>query len=205
MTMGTPVMIFARAPVAGTVKTRLIPAIGAERAAALHAKMLRRTVETAMAAHIGGVSIWCTPSVNDPFFEALRTELGVRLAAQHGADLGARMHAALAQATAGGGGAIVVGSDCPFLEAEDLRTAARGLHEGLDVVIGPAADGGYFLVAASRADCALFDGVPWGSGDVLRATRAKLARLGWRWRELPVRHDIDRPADLALLGPEWRY
>ncbi|MDX1432743.1 MAG: TIGR04282 family arsenosugar biosynthesis glycosyltransferase [Gammaproteobacteria bacterium] len=194
------VLVFTRAPSPGAVKTRLIPALGAARACALHRAMLRRTVLTALDAGIGPVTLWCAPDAGHPYLRALGAELGVAARAQQGADLGERMHAGLAATLAAGcRGAVVVGSDCPFLTAADFRRAAAALGGGDDAVLGPARDGGYVLLGVRRAHADLFADVAWGSPEVLAATRRNLARLGWRWSELPVRDDIDRAEDLALL------
>jgi rSAM/selenodomain-associated transferase 1 len=199
-----PVLIFARVPESGRVKTRLIPAIGAERAADLHAGMLRHTIATALAARLGPVSLWCTPTQGHAHFRALADEFPVTLVAQRGDDLGERMLAAF-EAQTDGTGAVLVGSDCPFLEVGDLQRAAGELAGGADAVIGPAADGGYYLIAVRSAHPHAFAGVPWGGDGVLAQTRVNLERLRSRWVELDTRHDIDRPEDLALLDESWVY
>ncbi|MDX2312697.1 MAG: TIGR04282 family arsenosugar biosynthesis glycosyltransferase [Gammaproteobacteria bacterium] len=191
-----PVLVFARTPVPGQVKTRLIPAIGAERAANLHRAMLWRTVATAAAAAIGPVSLWCSPAVEHPFIGEMQREFDLDLQLQKGADLGERMHQALRTCTTG---AVLVGSDCPFLEMQDLRTAAGSLRGGDDAVVGPAEDGGYYLIGVRQSDMAVFSGIPWGSDKVLSATRQRFRDLAWRWRELATRQDVDRPEDLAVL------
>ena len=94
---------------------------------------------------------------------------------------------------------VLVGSDCPVLSAADLRLAARWLRS-CDAVIAPAEDGGYPLIGLKRASQAPFDGVAWSTADVMAQTRVRLARLGWRWRELRTLWDVDRPDDLARLG-----
>ena len=193
---GTPVLVFARTPVPGKVKTRLIPAIGPERAVNLHRALLWRTVATAVDAAVGPVILCCTPTTDHPHIDALARAFPVALARQDGADLGARMHRALA-ATAGGG--LLVGTDCPFLRADDLRTAAQALDGGADAVIGPALDGGYYLIGVRTSVPELFAGVPWGTDRVLARTREHLRDLGWRWHELAPRRDVDRPEDLAAV------
>ena len=191
------VLVFARTPVPGRVKTRLIPAIGAERAANLHRAMLWRTVATAAEAAIGPVGLWCSPAVEHPFIEEMQREFDLDVQLQEGADLGERMHRALRTRASG---AVLVGSDCPFLEAQDLQMAAGILGEGDDAVIGPAEDGGYYLIGVRDSDMAVFSGIPWGSDKVLAATRQKFRGLGWRWREITTRQDVDRPEDLAAVG-----
>ncbi|MNC87835.1 2-phospho-L-lactate guanylyltransferase [compost metagenome] len=96
-------------------------------------------------------------------------------------------------------GAVLIGTDCPALRPADLRAAARALQAGFDAVLSPAEDGGYPLIGLRRASRAVFDDVAWGSPNVLGQTRARLRRLGWRWKELRTVWDVDRPADVARL------
>ena len=95
---------------------------------------------------------------------------------------------------------ILVGADCPLLEARHLASAFDWLQQGEDAVLGPAEDGGYVLLGLRRVNRALFRDIPWGGDQVLALTRQRLAQLGWRWRELEPLWDLDRPADLDRLG-----
>jgi hypothetical protein len=176
----TSVLVFAREPRAGRVKTRLIPRLGAAGAARLHARLVRRALATARAARLGEVALWSSRR-------------------QRGADLGARMDHALRRALRRAPRAILMGADAPALRPAHLRRAARWLAGGADAVFAPAADGGYALVALRRAAPRLFEGIAWGGPAVMAQTRARLAALGWRWRELPEVWDVDRPEDLARL------
>jgi len=200
-----PVLVFTRTPVPGRVKTRLIPAIGAERAANLHRAMLWRTVATATHADVGPVGLWCSPASEHPFIAEIQREFGLDAQVQSGADLGERMHGAIQSQPADCEGALLVGTDCPFLESGDLQQAARALRQGDDAVIGPAEDGGYYLIGVRTSNAALFSGIPWGSQQVLAMTRQKFRDLGWRWHELATRRDVDRPADLAALADMLVY
>jgi rSAM/selenodomain-associated transferase 1 len=198
--VAVPVLVFTRTPVPGQVKTRLIPAIGAARAANLHRAMLWRTVATAVEARIGPVGLWCIPASEHPYLAEIQREFGLELYLQKGADLGERMHLALGSQAGQSGGAVLVGTDCPFLEARDLQQAAGALRDGCDAVIGPARDGGYYLIGVRQSDWQAFSGIPWGSGQVLAATLEKFRDLGWQWHELSTRSDVDRPADLEALA-----
>jgi uncharacterized protein len=187
--------ILAKAPVAGLVKTRLIPALGADGAAALHARLIERTVEIACAAAIGPVILWVTPGPH-PCFTALASRFQIALAAQPDGDLGARM---LAACQAAAGPAIVIGSDCPALTPSHLRQAADVLRDGHDVVVIPAEDGGYVLIGSRCPQPELFAGMTWSTDQVMAQTRQRLARHRLTWRELPSLWDLDRPEDLARL------
>jgi rSAM/selenodomain-associated transferase 1 len=192
------VAVFARAPVAGEVKTRLIPQLGAEGAAALQQAFIRRSLATALAAGVGPVSLWCTPDCQHPVFLACARELDVPLYAQRGVDLGARMFAAFARlgrrhAT------LLIGTDCPALTAVEIRTAAGSLMEGKDAVLVPAEDGGYVLIGLSHPVASLFHGIALGSGAVMAETRARLHGAGLCWQELAPSWDVDRPEDYERL------
>lgn len=191
------VAVFAKAPVPGEVKTRLIPLLGAADAAELHAALVRRTLATARNAGVGPVSLWCMPDAGHPFFAACAAQYGATLHVQRGGHLGERMARALAQLLADGP-ALLVGSDCPALAAGDLRAAASSLSTH-DAVFQPAEDGGYVLVGLSRPLPGLFEGIRWGESGVMRETRSRLRAAGARWREMPVRWDVDRPEDYRRL------
>jgi len=199
----TPVLVFTRTPLPGRVKTRLIPAIGAERAANLHRAMLWRAVSTATQAGVGPVGLWCSPASEHPYIAEIQRTFALDLYIQVGENLGERMHLALQSQLGHTGntrGAVLVGTDCPFLQARDLQLAAQALREGCDAVIGPAQDGGYYLIGVRESDMEVFSGIQWGSGQVLAVTRRKFRNRGWRWRELATRRDVDRPADLAAVA-----
>ncbi|MEX1082352.1 MAG: TIGR04282 family arsenosugar biosynthesis glycosyltransferase [Halofilum sp. (in: g-proteobacteria)] len=198
-------LIFARAPVPGATKTRLIPALGADGAARLHAALVRHALTTATAAAPRALQLWVTGDDPDGLLAALASEHGAALHEQSGGDLGARMAHALSAATADGVPAIILGSDCPWITASVIRESAA-LLGAADAVLGPADDGGYVLLGLHRVVASLFEGVEWGRGNVLEATRERLGALDWRWRELPARPDVDRPEDLAALarlGQPW--
>jgi rSAM/selenodomain-associated transferase 1 len=189
------VIIFAKAPVAGVVKTRLIPALGAAGAARLHERLVDRTLAAACAAGLGPVALACAPDSSHPFFASRAAQFEVSLIDQGAGDLGERMHRALDA----GLPALVVGADCPAMTPEYLRDAAAALTAGVDAVLGPAEDGGYVLVAARRVRPDVFAHIRWGGPDVMEEQRARLRSLGWRWSELAPLWDVDRPEDLERL------
>ena len=202
--MAVRILVFARSPVPGHTKTRLIPALGAAGAARLQAALVPDTVRRARAAAVGPVELWGAGSDGSGFLADVAAAQGVELLWQRGHDLGARMHTALA--AQGGGPAVIIGSDCPALEPAAIAAAAAWLR-CRDAVVTPALDGGYALLGVNRSNAALFDGVPWGSAAVMNATRSRLAALGWCWQELAAVSDLDEPADLAALAalhPGWR-
>ncbi|HUX26362.1 MAG TPA: TIGR04282 family arsenosugar biosynthesis glycosyltransferase [Burkholderiales bacterium] len=194
------VMIFAKAPTPGQVKTRLIPALGGSGAAELQRRLIERTLRTAAAARLGAPELWCAPGPDDPFFASCADKHGVRLQPQGAGDLGIRMARALDSALESDSPALLIGCDCPALTPDYLCEAAAALAAGNDAVFGPAEDGGYVLVGvARRLSAHLFEDIAWGTATVMQETRARLARGNWRWRELALLWDLDRPEDLPRL------
>jgi len=192
-------IVFARAPEPGRVKTRLAPLLGDKGAASLHARLIERTLRTAVASGIGNVGLHCAPGIEHRFFADTQKRFGVRLRPQGGGDLGDRMYRAFKRALRGHPYVVLIGSDCPALRPADLRAAARALQAGADAVLSPAEDGGYALIGLRRVSRRLFTGVAWGGPGVLAQTRRRLARLRWRWTELRTVWDVDRPEDVARL------
>ena len=199
---GTAVVVFAKAPRPGAVKTRLSPPLSPAGAARLYRCFLLDTLDSVRA--VAGVTlvIAYAPRRAGAFFAARHP--GVRLIPQVGPDLGARMAGVFRRLFAGGFDAVViVGSDSPTLPRRHLEAAVRILGRA-DGVIGPSADGGYYLIGL-RAPCpALFAGVPWSTDRVLVTTLRRARRAGRRLRRLPAWYDVDTPDDLRRLAAELR-
>ena len=195
----TLVAVFARAPVPGIAKTRLIPLLGAERAAALQSVLIEHTLSTATAAQIGPVELWCTPSAQHPTLAKCTQRHRVDAVTQCEGDLGIRMQYAAAATLAVAPRVLIIGTDCPALTVKDLRDAAAALNGHNDAVLVPAEDGGYALIGLRWWDPRLFNDIAWGSQEVLATTRARLAAMRWRWHEMREIWDVDRPADFERL------
>lgn len=196
--MAYRVQVFARAPVSGQVKTRLIPYLGADAAAEMQQALTKRAVATALDASIGAVELWCAPDRSHPAFCA-HQHAGIALRNQGEGNIGERMHRALRSALLAGDMPVLIGSDCPSLTVQDLRDAKQALELGADTALVPAEDGGYVLIAARKCSHRLFDHIDWGTGHVMDQTRARLRELGFTWEELEQRWDIDRPEDYDRL------
>jgi len=190
------ILVFAKAPVPGQVKTRMIPTLDGNAAADLHAGLTRHALTTATSADLALVELWCAPGTDHPFFAQAAQDFTVSLQQQQGKDLGQRMGHALQAALQNCSYALVIGTDCPTLGAEALHQAFALLRAGSDAVIGPAADGGYVLLGLRAYNPLMFTGIRWGTDTVLEETRERLRQLGWSWRELAEHVDIDRPGDL---------
>jgi rSAM/selenodomain-associated transferase 1 len=195
------IAVFAKAPVPGTVKTRLAEVLDAESAAALHAGLVRRALATAIESAAGDVELWCAPDEHHSFFSGCARDFGVALRCQQGADLGARMANAFVRTLADGAALVIIGTDCPGLAAEDLREAVQALRD-VDAVIAPAEDGGYVLVGLATPIPSMFEAMAWGSAAVMESTRERLRRARVPWREMRTFWDVDRPDDYARLRRE---
>jgi rSAM/selenodomain-associated transferase 1 len=156
---------------------------------------------TAIASEVGEVELHCAPDARHEFFATCAQSFRVGLVAQQGADLGERMRSAFARAFDAGHALIIIGSDCPALSADDLR-AARDALRAEHAVIKPAEDGGYELIGLAAEVPGLFADVDWGTGAVLRQTRARFASAGVRCVELRSLWDVDRPEDYARMQAE---
>ncbi len=200
--MADLIQVFARSPEAGRVKTRLIPALGAEGACSVYRHLLDRTLGSCLKTPAACVQIWSCGDNQAQSFKAWLSDDRVTLHAQQGADLGSRMAHALEQGLMTHRRVILVGCDCPDLNPGILEQALNRLDTGRPVVIGPAHDGGYYLIGATTQVPDIFSKMPWGTGRVLTATRQRLAELGLGYSEVSVLHDVDEPGDLCQLGTE---
>jgi rSAM/selenodomain-associated transferase 1 len=201
----TAAVVFAREPVAGRVKTRLAAEVGDATAALVYEALLEHALAGVAGSGLEPVLSLAEPP--SPGWTALR---GRRWEVQRPGSLGSRMAEAFdVRFGEGYDRVIVVGSDVPGLRSDHLVSAERAL-DAADVVLGPATDGGYWLVAQRRSGADLFSGVPWSSPDTLAATRRRLRTLGVKWVELQELNDLDTEADLSaaiadpLIHPELR-
>lgn len=181
------VALFARYPQAGKAKTRLIPELGAEGAAHLHRRLVEQTLATIRASGLP-FAVHFTGAAQSAFVAWLGSD--VRLVPQGEGDLGARLARVAPPA-------ILLGADVPDLTAQHLEEAARALVEH-EVVIGPASDGGYYLLGFARRLPFLFAEMDWGTSAVRRETLRRLAARRIDWLALDELPDCDRPEDLTL-------
>ena len=191
------IAVFAKAPVPGLAKTRLIPRLGPDGTADLQRRLTENAVATALKAGMGRVSLWCAPDCEHGSFRRFERDHGISLYQQAGHDLGARMLAAF-QALTDAGPVLLIGTDCPALTAAHLRQAAKVIA-ARDAVFIPAEDGGYVLVGLHRPEPALFEGVSWGTSAVMAQTRERVAQLRLQSSEPLTLWDVDLPEDLDRL------
>jgi rSAM/selenodomain-associated transferase 1 len=226
----TALIVFAKAPLPGLAKTRLIPALGADGAAALAAQLLRHTLAQAVAAGFDALELCVAPDEPHPLLRRAAARHGAQLTAQGDGDRGARRQRALSRRLARHGRVLLIGTDAPALDAAALRAAAHALASH-DAVLVPALDGGYALVglaagpstgsgrtgvgspfglslskpapAAGLAPARLFQDIAWSTPQVMAQTIERLAELGLHAAQMPALADIDEPADLVHLPPHW--
>lgn len=196
------IIIFAKAPIAGLAKTRLIPALGAERAAQLARRMLLHTLREAREADVGPVEMCVTPGLADPAWSSLPPIQGILWSEQPEGDLGVRLARTTARAIETGERVLLVGSDCPQLDARRLQQAAAQLSYA-DSVLLPTFDGGYALLGLQRFHHEIFDRIPWSTAEVAAVTCRRIRSLGWSLSVGSALHDIDEPADLQWLPESW--
>ena len=189
----TSILIFCKAPVPGTVKTRLIPAFGEDRACALHIALSKRIIGEALEANLGEVILFCWPDMSHEFFASFNE---LRLVVQEGRNLGERMHNAFNKVLAKKRSAVLIGTDCPTIDRYYLdRAIARLLH--YDAVIGPAEDGGYGLIGLHTSHPNYFENLAWGSDHICSETCSRFNQAGLHWSLMPLIWDVDRPADVT--------
>lgn len=189
---------FTKLPLAGRTKTRLIPALGAEGAARLHESFLGDTIETLLG--IQGVDI-CLFVDGDPEHASLREVRGLGAMVglrQAEGTLRERLEAAFAYGSAQSEPMVILGSDSPTLPENLIRAAFESLREN-DVVLGPASDGGYYLIGARPGLAFSLDGVRWSTHQTYADTVDAVRRASLRVGSLPPWYDIDTPEDLRLL------
>jgi rSAM/selenodomain-associated transferase 1 len=207
MTMQSPpsptlLGVFAKHWAPGTVKTRLAAAIGPEAAAKIYQAFLVRTVERFGAAAETCVLAFSPPERREAFVFAESS--GWRLWPQSSGDLGTRMKSFFAIAFASGAARVVlIGTDSPTLPQEIVQAAFEALRTK-EVVLGPAADGGYCLIGAARNVPPIFDRIAWSTGVVFRETVARLEQAQIPFAVLPEWYDVDDESGLTRLTRELR-
>ncbi len=193
-------LVFARAPEPGQVKTRLIPQFGPEMATEIYRELLHTALNAALASSWQRVQIWCTPDGSDSFFTPYRRQSRVSLHCQCNGDLGQRMAHACKVALKDADRIALMGTDCPTLDSGILNQVWDRLRGDCDLVMVPAEDGGYVLLAMRQICPGIFEGVDWGTSKVAEQTRARCADMRLRCVEMATLRDIDTPEDVR----HWR-
>jgi rSAM/selenodomain-associated transferase 1 len=206
---GAALVLFAKAPVPGQVKTRLCPPLTPDEAATLHGTFVLDALESSASAASRGLPkqspkrfdriLACWPSSEHVFFQIMQERHGVGIIDQVGDDLGARMAAAADEMFARGYKRVLLaGTDLPDLP-ESVYEQALALLATPDVVLGPSFDGGYYLIGLAHPAAQLFRDVPWSTDQVLHITLAKAEQTGLSTAQLSMQRDIDTLDDLLNL------
>jgi len=198
----TRTIIFAKAPLAGFAKTRLIPALGQEGAAALARNMLIDTLHEAISADIGVVELCVTPTIQDSAWQGVTLPTGIEISDQGEGDLGERLSRSVARLALNGESVLLIGTDCVEMTGSLLRNAAQALLEH-DSAIHCTTDGGYALLGLNRYNPLLFSDMPWSSNDVASLTLDRIRKFGWSLHVGEVLRDVDEPQDLEFLPKKW--
>ncbi|MGZ8385884.1 MAG: TIGR04282 family arsenosugar biosynthesis glycosyltransferase [Nitrospira sp.] len=200
----TALVVFAKAPIPGQVKTRLCPPLTPDEAATLHGSFVLDTLERTKAA-VATLKVpidrylACAPSATHIFFKIMEERQGVKLIDQVGDDLGARMNQAFQTLFSQRYRHVVlIGTDVPTLPLDHVKQALTAL-ENHDLVLGPALDGGYYLIGLKRMAPKLFTDIPWATDQVLRLTQGKAATIGLAVSLIHPWRDVDTLADLEAL------
>lgn len=198
------IVVMAKAPRSGTVKTRLMPYLSADDAAALAARFVADAVSRVSAIACQIIVAYAPADGRKDLADVLPT--GLTWHAQQGRDLGERMAEAIETAAAGEGSPVaVIGADIPTLPPEHIMEAIRRLQDGsADVALGPTEDGGYYLAAVREPVAGLFDNVGWSTAAAFAHTADNVRRLGLQLHTTPTCYDVDEPADLRRLEQELR-
>ena len=191
-------LVFAKTPKPGKVKTRLLAAVSAEVAAGLHAACIADTLR--LARKMRGCDVLVFAAGGTGYFRGLVKKQGsgarLRVSPQRGAELGARMESAFRKCFAMGyREVVVIGTDSPWMGLERVRRAFAELGRK-EVVIGPAEDGGYYLLGMGKMRAEVFRGIPWSTQRVLELTLQVIGREKLRGKLLRWDFDLDRPEDL---------
>lgn len=188
-------ILFAKSPSPGKVKTRLEPVLDTETILALYKQLLARQISLVNRCDLAQKFLWVDGNPTMEMFQSFEGEILVQL----GGGIGERMGAALKSSLEHCDSVILIGCDSPGLDATMIEEAFQVLEAGKNAVFVPAMDGGYVLVGLNLAADQLFRDITWGSGQVMEQTRQKMIALGVSWKELEPVRDIDEPADLEHL------
>lgn len=202
MNKQTHIIIFAKAPLAGFAKTRLIPALGEQGAAQLAKQLFDHAIKEALSADIGSVELCLTPSLENDCWKEFNLAKNLIITEQGEGDLGERMARASERALKSKRAVLLIGTDCPELDRSYLREAAEELacH---DACLTPVSDGGYALMGLNAFHASLFNNMPWSTESVSDLTFERFRYLDWQVAHLRELHDIDEPDDLRYLPEKF--
>lgn len=187
------IIVFARAPIKGQVKSRLASSTGDELALDIYKDLLRRTFDTVVSANLAPVCCYTTDA--DHGWLARFKSTGINFLPQSGDDLGQRMYNAFSKELEQASFVLLLGSDCPVLSGKFLDDALTALQEGKDAALVSAEDGGYVLLGLRKNYQRVFQDIDWGTDRVLSQTLSQFEKLGLSWLQLGPLWDVDTLED----------
>lgn len=197
------IVILCKAPIAGSVKTRLVPPLTDDEAMRFHTELAARVISMTQASNLAPVRLWGAPDLTHPFFTEISDPGVTETRIQEGVDLGERMHFGITQALAEPGvkSAILIGTDCVNLDEAYLNSALEALNAS-DACLGPAEDGGYGLIGLRKTEPRVFAGMAWGTDSVCAETAKAMNLCFDQWQLLSLLWDVDRPEDLERYNAQ---
>lgn len=194
----TCIQIFSKAPVEGYCKTRLIPYLGKKETVQLHMDMVQKTIATAKKIINADVQLWCKPSKQHVFFQKMAKQNSLTLHDQDGEILGSIMNNAAHIFADKYTNIVQIGTDCPYIDANYINSSIAKLNDETKVVIGPANDGGYVLLAKNQYYMEMYDDINWGTSNVLQQLEDNLQKLAINYYKLKPLTDIDTFDDFKM-------
>ncbi len=194
----TAILVFCKAPVAGAVKTRLMPELTAQAALDVHIELTKRILGLLFKSQLCSIQVWCSPDMGHPFYQDCVDKYDVSLHQQQGNDLGERMFHAIDEALKKSSRVLLIGCDCPSLTIADLDFAINALQQSNDIVISPAQDGGYVMIGMKQAYPELFIKMTWGHAGVFSATLQRIKQSTLNTIQTVMQWDLDTFEDFKL-------
>lgn len=204
--MKKALLTFGKAPVPGTVKTRLQAEIGPEKTVEIYKSFIREILSIIKGVNNVDRFLGCAPSKDHDFFTEMAQLYNIETFDQRGSNLGEKIINAFNDYFSTGYNSIVlIGSDSPTMPAEYIEMAYQKLEDN-DFVVGPCCDGGMYLVGAKqKLDPVIFQDIPWDTSEVLNLVLEKLFNRNIRFALLPFWYDVDNADDLKFLNLHLQY
>ncbi|MCW9046893.1 MAG: TIGR04283 family arsenosugar biosynthesis glycosyltransferase [Gammaproteobacteria bacterium] len=187
-------IVFIKAPIPGFCKTRLTPYLSPEEASDFYESLVKNCFNKITAIKNTDISIYTYPDINHPFIKKISQQYSTTCHLQSGENLGERMFNALNESLKTYDKSILIGTDCPLLDQSYLEQAFKALEQD-DIVLGPADDGGYVLVGASKIEAQLFNNINWGTDSVLKQSLHNANKAAYKTHLLDTLWDVDTPQD----------
>lgn len=195
---------FCKHPEPGLVKSRLAKKIGPTQACIIYKKVFEQTLITLKETNICS-HLYCFPNIHHDVLQQYSNKYDMPLARQADGNLGAKMFLAIRDHINIETSVVLIGTDCPEINANYLLQAFECLNSGYDIVLGPALDGGYALIGANKIDESIFNNVEWSTSGVLKQTIENISKLGWKHKCLTTVRDIDTIEDYEYFSSHEKY